>query len=416
MYLKGFGNHHESEAIPGALPSQQNSPQQCPFGLFAEQLSGSAFTRSRHANLRSWLYRTLPSVVQGEYIPYSHPQQRAPMPIQAPNPLRWSPYAKPKTPCDFVDSLIPIANTPLLQTYLYQCQHSMTNRYMSNLDGELLFIPYQGELCLRTEFGVLRIAPGMIAVLPRGVVCKIELIDTYAAGYLCENAGTPLTLPPLGIIGANGLANPRHFFYPKAAMEEAAGDVTLLCQSQHHWWQAKSAHSPLNVAAWHGNYAPYGYDLSLFNPLGSISFDHPDPSLFTVLTSESDTPGVANLDFVIFPPRWMVSQHTFRPPYYHRNVMNEWMGLVTGTYDAKQDGFAIGGFSIHNRMVPHGPDTTTYQKAIAQTLEPQYYDHTLAFMLESRDLWQIDETAFHHPARQNDYSDCWQGLAGGYGK
>lgn len=410
MVLSGFGNHHQTEAIKGTLPLQQNSPQNCPLGLYAEQLSGSAFTRARHVNLHSWLYRMQPSVVHGDYQLYSssllgiikHEQQ-------APNPLRWSAPAL-ISQVDFIDSLFHIAGSWLVNAYWYKCNQTMHKRYFSNHDGELLFVPYQGRIRLHTELGQLEIAPGFLAVIPRGIFFYVELLDDEAAGYLCENAGLPLTLPQLGIIGSNGLANPRHFLYPQAAFEKIHAEMSLICKYQQQLWIANSQHSPLNVVAWHGNYAPYCYDLSLFNPINSVSFDHPDPSIFTVLTSESEVPGVANLDFVIFPPRWMVSEHTFRPPYFHRNVMNELMGLVIGEYDAKAHGFEIGGVSIHNCMTAHGPDTKSYRQAIKQQLKPKYYANTLAFMFETHQPWLVTEQALTHPARQKHYSTCWQDL------
>ena len=410
MYLAGFGNHHATEAIPGALPQAQNSPQECALGLYAEQLNGSAFTIARHLNLHTWLYRTLPSVVQHEFIPYTLVSTHPFAALQAPNPLRWSPRVKPETQIDFIDGFFHLAGNQYLNTYIYQCNESMNTRYFSNHDGEMLFVPYQGNMRMHTEMGLLDIKPGMIAVIPRGIKFKIELLDTYAAGYLLENAGAPLRLPELGIMGANGLANPRHFLYPKAAYEETSGPVNLISKYQHQWWIAGSNHSPLNVVAWHGNYAPYCYDLSLFNTINTVSFDHPDPSIFTVLSSQSDTRGVANLDVVIFPSRWMVAEHTFRPPYFHRNIMSELMGLVTGIYDAKEDGFSIGGVSIHNSMTPHGPDTTTYQNAIKKTLKPDYYPNTLAFMFESKEPWNVTDVAFNDPSRQKNYTACWQGL------
>ena len=410
MYLAGFGNHHASEAIPGALPLRQNSPQQCALGLYAEQLSGSAFTRPRHVNLSSWVYRSLPSVVHHEYIHYPESINNKFAPMQAPNPLRWSPRHAPNNDQDFINGLFHMAGNHQLNAYIYVSNQSMTTRYFSNLDGEMLFVPYQGNIRLRTEFGLLDISPGMIAVIPRGILFKVELLDPLAAGYLCENAGTPLTLPELGIIGANGLANPRHFLYPSAAFEEQDEKVKLICKSQQHLWIAKSDHSPLNVVAWHGNYAPYCYDLSLFNTINTVSFDHPDPSIFTVLTSESDTHGVANLDFVIFPSRWMVAENTFRPPYYHRNLMSELMGLVIGEYDAKKEGFTVGGVSIHNCMTSHGPDAETFRTESRRKLKPEQYVNTLAFMFESRDPWQVTEIALKHTSRQKEYANCWQGL------
>lgn len=410
MHLVGFGNHHVSEAVEGALPKDQNSPQKCALGLYAEQLSGSAFSRLRHVNLHSWLYRTLPSVVHNEYILYEGGMNVKFAPLQPPNPMRWSPLPDLDTQLDFIDGLSHIAGSHLLNTYIYQCNQSMTSRYFSNSDGELLFVPYQGKIHLHTEFGTLDIAPGMIAVIPRGVKFKVELMGSQASGYLCENAGMPLRLPELGVIGSNGLANPRHFLYPQAAFEELEAKIELICKYQQQLWVAESNHSPLNVVAWHGNYAPYCYDLSLFNTINTVSFDHPDPSIFTVLTSESDMPDIANLDFVIFPSRWMVAEHTFRPPYYHRNIMSEFMGLVIGDYDAKEEGFSIGGMSIHNCMTAHGPDALIYQKACKEELKPQHYQNTLAFMFESREPWQVTETALNHVTRQNDYASCWHGL------
>lgn len=410
MYLHGFGNYHQSEAVPGALPSSQNSPQHCNLGLYAEQLSGSSFTRPRPNNLHSWLYRILPSVVQGDFSPYEKELMSPFHAEQSPNPLRWSPIRDNHKDVDFIDGLFHLAGTPLVNTYLYHCARSMKNRYFANNDGELLFVPFLGEVNLHTEFGTLNICPGMIAVIPRGVKFKLELLSQEAKGYLAENAGNPLSLPQLGLIGSNGLANPRHFNYPVAAYEQQQHEVTLICKHQHKLWSATGAHSPLNVVAWHGNYAPYCYDLSLFNTINSVSFDHPDPSIFTVLTSESDTPGVANLDFVIFPPRWMVAEHTFRPPYFHRNYMNELMGLIRGEYDAKKEGFSVGGVSIHNCMTPHGPDQMSYEMATTQKLAPQSYLNTLAFMFETRDVWQVTEQAMETPERQHDYTHCWQGL------
>ncbi len=411
MYLYGFGNHHQTECLSGALPTQQNSPQQCAHNLFAEQLSGSAFSRPRHLNLHTWLYRQHPSVAHADYEPYTTASIKKPFAaLQPPNPMRWSPFPKPQKNQDFLDGLLHIAGSQHSQTYIYQSTRSMQDRYMVNHDGEFLFIPYSGGLQLHTEMGVLEIAVGMIAVIPRGIVFKVELMDSFAAGYLCEHSGLPLTLPQLGVIGANGLANPRHFFYPTAAVESHSGEKQVISKYQHHLWQATYTCSPLNVVAWQGNYAPYGYDLSLFNTLNSVSFDHPDPSIFTVLTSESEFPGVPQLDFVIFPPRWMVAEHTFRPPYFHRNIMSELMGLLQGQYDAKSSGFEVGGISIHNCMTPHGPDSSAFQQASTQCLVPEYYANTLAFMLESRDPWLFTTEALDHPARQKDYSTCWQGV------
>ncbi|TAL66560.1 MAG: homogentisate 1,2-dioxygenase [Legionella sp.] len=411
MHLKGFGNHHQTEAVKGALPENQNSPQHCNLGLYTEQLSGTAFTRQRHDNLHSWLYRLLPSAAQGHYYPYEHNIVQPYYQDQSPNAKRWQPlFLDSQLHCDFTEGLFHVAGSSLVKAYVYHCNKSMENKYFASNDGELLFVPYHGEINLYTEFGLLNFIPGMIAVIPRGVKFRVALVSEQAKGYLCENSGNPLRLPELGMIGANALANPRHFCYPQAAYESIDKEVSLLCKHQDRLWIATANHSPLNVVAWHGNYAPYSYDLSLFNTINTVSFDHPDPSIFTVLSSDSDTPGVANLDFVIFPPRWMVAEHTFRPPYFHRNYMSELMGLVRGEYDAKKEGFVPGGISIHNCMTPHGPDLASYKHNTSVELKPELYVDSLAFMFETRDVWLITEQAYNNPSFDKHYLDCWDGF------
>jgi homogentisate 1,2-dioxygenase len=411
VYLQGFGNYHQTEAQEGALPKNQNSPQHTHFGLYAEQISGTAFTKPRHVNLRSWLYRMLPSVAQGAYTPYQTPLMTPYHDEQPPNPLRWTPKTNTlKVPHDFIDGLFHIAGNQLVTVFMYHCNISMTQRVFANNDGEFLFVPYHGTITLHTELGLLSVEPGWIAVIPRGIKFKVTLEDTEAHGYLCENRGTPLTLPQLGLIGANGLANPRHFEYPLAAFEDNQDKTTILCKYHNKLWQTLCDHNPLNVLAWHGNYAPYRYNLSLFNTINTVSFDHPDPSISTVLTSESQIPGVANLDFVIFPSRWLVAEHTFRPPYFHRNYMNEFMGLIDGEYDAKKEGFLPGGFSIHNSMVAHGSDLASYQQAISEDLKPKKLIDNLAFMFETDQMWHVTTTAYNHPSRDKDYVNCWRGF------
>ncbi len=410
MYLTGFGNYHQTEAMPGALPSKQNSPQVCKYDLYPEQLSGSAFTRPRHNNLHSWMYKKFPSVANNAYElssikickPFANPQ--------TPNQLRWSAPPIPNDNTDFINGLNHIAGSQNINAYLYHCNISMDNKYFKNQDGELLFVPYLGNIKLATEFGNLEVSPGFIAVIPRGVTFKVILNSEACSGYLCENKGSPLSLPQLGPIGANGLANPRHFLYPTADFEDNNNDVELYSKYQDNIWISSQNKSPLNTVAWHGNYAPYMYDLSLFNTINTVSFDHPDPSIFTVLTSESEIPGIANLDFVIFPPRWMVAKNTFRPPYFHRNIMSEFMGLIKGQYDAKDSGFEIGGISIHNCMTPHGPDVQSYNAAIETKLKPDYYHNTLAFMFETKNIWQYTEHAYNSKSRQKDYLKCWKGF------
>ncbi len=418
-YQSGFGNHFESEAIEGALVKGCNAPQTVPYGLYAEQINGSAFTSPRHSNLRSWLYRIRPSVTHGEFSLINHslfmgtPDSDV---VTPPTQMRWDPMPYPSSPCDFIDGLMTLAGNGSIEMqtggaiHLYVANTSMQDRFFYNADGDFLIVPQEGALRLQTELGILTIAPGEIGVIPRGIKFQVQLLEEKARGYICENFGLPFRLPELGAIGANGLANPRDFQIPTACFDEREGPFVLLAKFQGKLWQTSLHHSPLDVVAWHGNYTPYKYDLRLFNTINSVSFDHPDPSIFTVLTSPSHIPGVANIDFVIFPPRWMVADNTFRPPYYHRNIMSEYMGLIQGTYDAKETGFVPGGGSLHNCMSAHGPDAHAYQKAINASLQPEYYANTLAFMFESKQIWRLTSAALQANFRQKNYLDCWKGL------
>jgi homogentisate 1,2-dioxygenase len=417
-YLTGFGSYFESEAIVGALPKGQNSPQKVPLDLYAEQLSGSAFTAPRHSNLRSWLYRILPSVKHGAFSHYrqAHFPLTKQLPLSPPTQMRWSPPPYPKEKTDFIQGLIPFAqNGDSAQhsgatIYLYAINASMQDNYFYDADGDLLIVLQEGGLLLHTEFGLISAEPAEIVVIPRGIKFQVELSGTKARGYICENYGSHFILPERGVIGSNSLANNRDFLIPTAAFEKKVGDFQLIAKFQQALWVADIGHSPLDVVAWHGNYTPYKYDLRLFNTINTVSFDHPDPSIFTVLTSPSNIAGVANVDFVIFPERWMVAEHTFRPPYFHRNLMSEFMGLVYGSYDAKAEGFMPGGSSLHNCMSAHGPDANAFAKATQVELKPEYYQGTLAFMFESCYVWQPTELALKVPFRQEDYLACWQGL------
>ncbi|UTR83378.1 homogentisate 1,2-dioxygenase [Streptomyces cavourensis] len=419
-YSSGFGNEHSSEAIPGALPHGRNSPQRAPLGLYAEQLSGSAFTEPRADNRRSWLYRIRPSAAHPAFTRTGNGNLRtAPFTETVPDPnrLRWNPLPDPAPGTDFVSGLWTLGGNgdatqrTGMAVHLYHANSSMTDRVFSDSDGELLIVPERGGLLLRTELGLLRAEPGHVALIPRGVRFRVELLDETARGYVCENYGRPFTLPDLGPIGANGLAHARDFLAPVAAYENEDRPVEVINKYCGNLWTATYDHSPLDVVAWYGTHAPYVYDLRRFNVIGTISYDHPDPSIFTVLTSPSDTPGLAGVDFVVFAPRWLVGEDTFRPPYFHRNVMSEYMGLIEGAYDAKADGFVPGGGSLHNMMSAHGPDRETFDRASAAELKPQKIDNGLAFMFETR--WPIIATPQAAEANhlQRGYDDVWQGLS-----
>jgi len=419
IYQPGFGNHFASEALPGALPAGRNSPQKCPYGLYAEQLSGTAFTAPRAANRRTWMYRIRPGAMHQPFRRIDDAlltNDFGAVPA-TPNQLRWDPFPIPAQPTDFIAGLATMAGNggPDAQAgcaiHMYAANRSMTERFAYDADGELLVVPQQGRLVVATELGVLEAEPCEIVVIPRGVRFRVELPDGASRGYVCENFGSPFRLPDLGPIGSNGLANPRDFLTPAAAYEDRTGRFELVAKFMGHLWAAEIGHSPLDVVAWHGNHAPYKYDLRRFNTIGSISYDHPDPSIFLVLQSVSDTPGVDNIDFVIFPPRWLVMQDTFRPPWYHRNIAAEFMGLIEGVYDAKAQGFLPGGASLHNCMSGHGPDAETFERASnADLAKPDVIKDTMAFMFETRLAIRPTRYALEAAELQADYFRCWQGL------
>ncbi len=422
-YQSGFGNEFATEAIAGALPVGRNSPQRPAFGLYAEQFSGTSFTVPRAANRRSWLYRIRPTATHG---PLEKLESRSgtgslgsrfdDLPV-TPNQLRWDPLAFPDEATDFIDGLVTFAgNGDAAQQsgcaiHMYAANRSMRDRFFANSDGEMLIVPQDGRLRLATELGIIDVEPQEIVVIPRGMRFRVELPDDRARGYVCENYGALFRLPERGPIGANGLANARDFLTPTATYEDRAGDFQVVVKFLGELWAAPIAHSPLDVVAWHGNNAPYKYDLRRFNTIGSVSYDHPDPSIFSVLTSPTDTAGVANVDFIIFPPRWLVMEDTFRPPYFHRNIASEFMGLITGAYDAKEEGFVPGGASLHNCMSGHGPDAATFDKASnADTSKPNRIADTMAFMFETRLVIRPTTFAMQSAYLQQQYAQTWRGL------
>jgi homogentisate 1,2-dioxygenase len=421
-YQSGFGNEFATEAVTGGLPQGQNAPQKAPLGLYTEQLSGTAFTAPRATNRRTWTYRIRPSVTHKPFkeigtelglgLFRSGPFTELPTP---PNQMRWNPVPMPEKKTDFVDGIVTLGGSgdPAMQIgvglHVYAANVSMRGRYFYNADGEIMIVPQQGAVRIHTELGILGLAPGEIGVVPRGMKLRVD-VEGESRGYICENYGLPFRLPELGAIGANGLANARDFLTPVAAYEDKDADFRIVGKFLGRMWEAEIDHSPLDVVAWHGNYAPYKYDLARFNCINTVSFDHPDPSIYTVMTSPSVMPGTANVDFAIFPPRWLVAEHTFRPPWFHRNMMNEFMGLVFGEYDAKAEGFLPGGASLHNCMSGHGPDAETFEKASKAELKPVKLDNTLAFMFETGLPVRPTKFALETKILQHEYFECWQGL------
>jgi homogentisate 1,2-dioxygenase len=419
--MPGFGNDFETEALEGALPQGRNSPQKCAYGLYAEQLSGSPFTAPRATNERSWLYRIRPSVRHTGRFARLELAHWKTAPDGDPHDLplgqyRWDPLPAPQATCDFINGIRTMTSTGDARQHLgmaaslYAFSESMTDKVLLNADAEMLIVPEQGTLDIFTEMGRMIVPSGYIAILPRGMMAKIRTDATLARGYICENYGAKFTLPDRGPIGANCLANPRDFKTPVAAFEDDDSPHQLVIKWCGGFHTTTLDHSPLDVVAWHGNYTPYCYDLATFSPVGAISFDHPDPSIFTVLTAPSETAGTANIDFVIFPERWLVAENTFRPPWYHRNIMSEFMGLINGQYDAKEEGFVPGGASLHNMMLPHGPDLDAFGKASTADLKPVKLNNTMAFMFETRFPQQVSKFAAETDQLQDSYVECWSGL------
>ena len=420
-YMPGFGNDFETEALPGALPQGQNSPQKCNYGLYAEQLSGTAFTAPRGQNERTWCYRIRPSVHHtGRFMPIDLPHWKtAPHVLPGVTSLgqyRWDPIPVPDQPLTWLTGMrtMTTAGDVNIQvgmaTHVYLVTQSMQDEYFFSADSELLVVPQEGRLRFCTELGVIDLEPKEIAILPRGLVYRVEVLEGAARGFVCENYGQKFDLPGRGPIGANCLANPRDFKCPVAAFEdlEVPSRVVIKWCGQFH--ETHIGHSPLDVVAWHGNYCAYKYDLRTYSPVGAILFDHPDPSIFTVLTAPSGQEGTANIDFVLFRERWMVAEHSFRPPWYHKNIMSELMGNIYGVYDAKPQGFAPGGISLHNCMLPHGPDRDAFEGASNAELGPEKLDNTMSFMFETRFPQHLTEFAAREAPMQEEYIEVWNRL------
>ena len=420
-YMPGFGNDFETEALPGALPQGMNSPQKCNYGLYGEQLSGTAFTAPQHRNERTWCYRIRPSVKHSHRytkidLPYWKSAPNVDPDVTSLGQYRWDPVPHTETPLTWLTGMRTMTtagdvNTQVgMASHIYLVTASMEDEYFYSADSEILIVPQEGRLRFSTELGVIDLEPQEIAIIPRGLLYRVELIDGPAGGFVCENYGQKFELPGRGPIGANCMANRRDFKTPVAAYEdrEVPSTVTVKWCGQFH--VTEIGQSPLDVVAWHGNYAPVKYDLKTYCPVGAILFDHPDPSIFTVLTAPSGVPGTANIDFVLFRERWMTMEDTFRPPWYHKNIMSELMGNIYGQYDAKPQGFVPGGMSLHNMMLPHGPDKDAFEGASNADLKPEKLDNTMSFMFETRFPQHLTGFAATEAPLQDDYIDCWTSL------
>jgi len=430
-YMPGFGNDFETEALPGALPQGRNSPQKCAYGLYGEQLSGTAFTAPGHRNERTWCYRIRPSVRHsGRYakidLPYWKTAPHIVPDVTSLGQYRWDAVPHGGAPhggaphggadLTWLTGMRTMTtagdvNTQVgMASHVYLVTASMRDAYFYSADSELLVVPQEGRLRFCTELGVIDVAPREIAVIPRGLVYRVEVLEGPARGFVCENYGQTFELPARGPIGANCMANRRDFKAPVAAYEDRDAPSTLTIKWCGQFHETHIGHSPLDVVAWHGNYAPVKYDLRTYCPVGAVLFDHPDPSIFTVLTAPSGVEGTANIDFVLFRERWMVAEDTFRPPWYHKNIMSELMGNIYGQYDAKPQGFVPGGMSLHNMMLPHGPDRTAFEGASNAELDPVKLDDTMSFMFETRFPQHLTRFAAEEAPLQDDYIECWDSL------
>ena len=420
-YMPGFGNDFETESLEGALPEGQNSPQRCNYGLYGEQLSGTAFTAPQAQNERTWCYRIRPSVKHAN----RYEKIQNPYWISAPNidqdivslgQYRWDPVPHSDLSLNWITGMRTMTtagdvNTQVgMAAHIYLVNTSMIDDYFYSADSELLVVPQEGSLRFHTELGIIDLEPKEIGLLPRGLLYRVEVINGPCRGFVCENYGQKFEMPNRGPIGANCLANRRDFKTPVAAFEdrETPSTVTIKWCGQFH--KTEIEHSPLDVVAWHGNYAPCKYNLKNFCPVGSILFDHPDPSIYTVLSAPSGIFGTANIDFVLFRERWQVAENTFRPPWYHKNVMSELMGNIYGQYEAKPEGFVPGGTSLHNMMLPHGPDNDAFERASNSELKPTKMENTMSFMFETRFPQHLTNFAAKLAPLQDNYIDCWQDI------
>lgn len=417
-YQYGFGNEFASEAMPGALPHGQNSPQRPPLGLVSELISGTTFSAPRSLNRRSYVFRIRPSVLERDFERRDCGDFRtAPLDVAPyPGALRWSPFAEPASPTDFIDGLFTLCGNGSaklqigMAIHVFRANAAMERRVFANADAEMLVLPQLGAIRVMTEFGLIEAAPGEVVLLPRGMKFRIDPIDGYARGFVAENYGQPFGLPDLGLLGSHGLANAIDFHVPVAAFEDSNEQVEYVHKFAGQLWTTVLGHSPFDVVAWRGNLAPSKFDMRRFVAMGSATTDHPDPSIFCALSSPSSNVSGANVDFMILPPRWVSAEGTFRPPGFHRNCVAEFLGIISGKHDSKGSNFVPGAASLHNNWVPHGPDIPTFEAARSAELAPTKLEDTLVFMFETRYPLELTSAAFDSEARQRDYPSCWDGF------
>ncbi|KAF8579366.1 homogentisate 1,2-dioxygenase [Ramaria rubella] len=424
VYQTGFGNRFASDAIPGTLPLGQNNPQRCKYGLYAEQVTGTAFVAPRCENQNAWLYRIRPAVAHDGFTALArNPDLESnflpanPRISLSASQLSWQPIGIPSVETDFIDGLKTVAgcgDSSLregLAVHLYAANVSMGKKAFVNTDGDFLIVPSQGRLDIQTEFGKLMVRPGEIVVIQRGIRFKVSLPNGPSHGYIQEVFGAHYELPELGPLGANGLANARDFEYPVASfdIDQTPWDIVYKVSGSLHL--CKQRHTPFDVVAWHGNYVPYKYALEKLITVGSLTRDHIDPSIFCVLTARSKTAGTPLADFLAYGPRWDVAYNTFRPSYYHRNAASELLGLIYGAYPGRA-GFQPGGLNFTPPFSPHGPTSGPFKAASEAELKPQWISvGSLAFMFESSMTLALTEYAIKRANTMRPVDPkTWEGL------
>jgi homogentisate 1,2-dioxygenase len=394
----GFGSVHESEALEGALPRDQNAPRRCPYDLVPELINGTPFTVRNVDNSKMWTYRIHASFSQTAFHPLPNARFATPLGDVEPNRSRWAPHPipAPSTPTDFVDGLVTLGGAgdvlsgPGFAIHVYAANADMLDRCFSNADGDLLVIPQEGALDVRTELGWLSVPIGSILFVPRGLKFAIGLPENVGRGWVLEVFGTKLRLPERGLVGSNGLAEARHFRAPHASYEdrECPDGFQHVTKTGGRLFEATHTFSPFDVVAWYGNHAPFVYDLMHFAPVASVRFDHQDPSIFTVLTAPLDDHGRAVADFVFFPPRWEVIEHSFRPPFAHRNAASE-VNMVVRTPKPYSTGYEPGCTFLSPLLTAHGVGTKTYDAIL--DLPHDHVDPPQRIPDES--LWAMVESA-----------------------
>ncbi|RSL87550.1 hypothetical protein CDV31_016235 [Fusarium ambrosium] len=401
-YLNGLGNLHQSEAFPDAVPLVNSYPQHAKYGLRSEKVSGTSFTATpRSQNLWSFLYRARPSYNHGtfelwnQHLETANPSRPKHL---TPNSYVWPTFNVTKGDWT-AQHLLGGNGSPTDKTgvaiWLFHVNKDMPPQTVfSSQDGEALIVPQTGALDIQTEYGKLLVRQQEIAVIPRGIKYRVTLPEgKEARGYVLELYQGHFRLPELGIIGSIGLANPRDFQVPTASFDgkiESQGDTqvavandgrgewTIISRLDTKLWFATQDSTPFDVAGWQGTLYPYKYDVRRFNYIGNLNYDHADPSVFVVLTSQSygKEPGTAVVDFAAVGEHWHPAQHTLRVPWYHRNTASEFVFPIIAEQDPKSrlntsDTFGPWGAWLNANMVTHGSNEQEYAEWQAKdTLTP----------------------------------------------